>query len=274
MPAVTITPTSSPTCSAPSAFPLVAVRWAATRGNHARSTMKNNEELGHMAQRGDTSAAQQLFDQNIGLAYSLAGPDDDNRQVALIALWQTCQAYDPSLGDLGPYAATAIRRELGRHWDRQPVVRIPRDRAIRARKVNRVELEIRHRLGREATDSEIGEAVGISSKAVAEVRSDGGFEFTNLDCPHFVAGASYQETQTKSVAVEEIAAILSAAVTTMNPREQLLIKRFMAGEENVDVAKDIGLSRERVRQIIETGLAKLRKLVNGRLTVDDIQSFA
>src|SRR6202011_3173990 len=126
-------------------------------------------------------------------------------------------------------------------------------------------------LGREPTDEEVGEALEISPERVREL---------NQVLPHPISLDGFvgedQDTRLSDVVADDTAANLEMAaeqrllaeqirdtLQTLTPRERKVIeRRFGLGDDNdatlTAIGREIGVTRERIRQIETIALRKLR----------------
>ena len=129
-------------------------------------------------------------------------------------------------------------------------------------------------LGREPTDEEIGEELGISASRVSQMRMSA-VRPASLDAPigdddsnsfgevvqDENADTPYEQLEDKTVTDK-----LQEMVKTLDPREATILRfRFGldGGNEKTleEVGVKFGVTRERVRQIQNIALRKLRKMI-------------
>lgn len=128
--------------------------------------------------------------------------------------------------------------------------------------------------GREPTDEELGEEMGIAASRVAQMRT-AAIRPASLDAPigdddsnNFseivqdeAAHTPYQQLEDKTVT-----RMLQEMVKTLDPREATILRYRFAldgGTEKTleEVGEKFGVTRERVRQIQNIALNKLRKMI-------------
>ena len=121
-------------------------------------------------------------------------------------------------------------------------------------------------LGREPTDDELGEEIGIAAKKVAQLRSIG-IRPASLDAP---IGDDDDSTKFSEVIGDEnLRNEMGGLLKVLDNREKKIIsKRFGldGGKPKTleDVSKDFGITRERIRQLQNIALAKLRRALSKR----------
>jgi RNA polymerase primary sigma factor len=135
-------------------------------------------------------------------------------------------------------------------------------------------MKLQEVLGREPTDEELSEELGMTASRVAQLRT-AAIRPASLDAPigdedsnNFSevvqdenAATPYQELEEKTVS-----AMLQEMVKTLDSREATILRyRFGldGGSEKTleEVGQKFGVTRERVRQIQNIALAKLRKMI-------------
>src|SRR5258708_7192098 len=132
-------------------------------------------------------------------------------------------------------------------------------------------------LGREPTDDELGEELGIAAKKVAQLRSIG-IRPASLDAPigdddstefSEVIGDEDAQNPFELLRDENLRSEMGGLLEVLDNREKKIIsKRFGldGGKPKTleDVSKDFGVTRERIRQLQNIALAKLRRALSKR----------
>ncbi len=169
------------------------------------------------------------------------------------------------------YATWWIRSYMQRAMaDQDRTVRVPVHMEELAKKVHMFSAEFRAKNGRAATDEEIAEGTGLKPKKVAAIRDMAAMEEVRWrqdeDDEQDRMGTlpdRYAESSEELYSASERKAVVQRLLATLGPRaKDIMIKRFgFDGAEHTlqEVGKGYDLSRERVRQIENESLERLRR---------------
>jgi RNA polymerase primary sigma factor len=241
-------------------------------------TREEEVELAQRIERGDLAAKERLINSNLRLVIKFARRYQghglllqDLVQEAMLGLIRATEKFDYRRGyKFSTYAVLWIKQAIQRGLDNtgRPV-RIPAHVAQRERTVNRVESELSARLNREPTEEEIAETAKLPLDEVMAVR-DLTRVTTSLDAPvgddgdttlgEFRAEAS--ESVEVEVAEREQENAINEALATLPEDERRVIQlRFGTGGQAEaslrEVAREVGVSQERARQLEARGLKRL-----------------
>jgi RNA polymerase primary sigma factor len=237
-------------------------------------------------QQGDDDAVQELVTRNLRFVISVA-KKYQNRGLALVdligegnlGLLTAARKFDPDHGvKFISYAVWWIRQAIlaaiARHG--RPV-RVPLNRTADLSRMVRASETLRQELRREPTAEEISQAVGLSVELVqslaalnsAEVRLDASLvqdgERSNLE--RFLADgqANAEDEAMERFLVEEV----DAALRTLAPRDARVLRLYFGldgGHEHTleEIGQLFGVTRERVRQLRDRALKRLREGEVGR----------
>src|SRR5256886_9085241 len=152
-------------------------------------TPEQEIELAGKIKKGDVAARERMILANLRLVVTIAH-DYANLGLSLldlisegnIGLTKAVERFDPTKGaKLSTYAAWWIKQSIKRALANQSkTIRLPVHLVDKIAKVRRVSLQMSDELGREPTDEELGEEIGIASGKVAQLKSLG-IRPTSLD---------------------------------------------------------------------------------------------
>jgi RNA polymerase primary sigma factor len=141
-------------------------------------------------------------------------------------------------------------------------------------KMRRTAMRLQEELGREPTDDEIAGELGMPTSRVTQMRL-AAIRPASLDAPigdddsnNFAEVVQDENAETPYEQLEDktVTSMLREMVTTLDPREATILRfRFGldGGPERTleEVGVKFGVTRERVRQIQNIALRKLRKMI-------------
>ncbi|MGK0187130.1 MAG: RNA polymerase primary sigma factor [Verrucomicrobiales bacterium] len=246
--------------------------------------LEPNEErrLGKLATKGDQGAVDHLAGSNLRLVVTIAR-DYEGYGVGIedlvaegnIGLVTAAKRFDPTKGaKFSTYAGFWIRQAIRRAIDNQrSSIRIPVHLGEKVRLLKRVEVLIEEELHRPPTLDDVSETVGISRERLSELKT-AGMRPTSLDLSIGEDGEDSMEsilpderaeTAAESIGAREIIELMSECVSDdLTDRERTIIQlRFGLGggtrQTLEDIGTQFGISRERVRQVQNIALEKLRE---------------
>ena len=238
-------------------------------------------ELAKKISKGDDEARKKMITANLRLVVKIA-QDYSNIGLSLldlinegnIGLMKAVERFDPSKGGkLSTYASWWIKQSIKRALANQSkTIRLPVHMVDRVTQIRRTTQQLSEKLGREPSDEELAEEMKIPVSRITHLKSvskkpasldspindeDG----TNLGdlVPDEKSTSPLEKLQSKSL-VGDVDKVLS----TLEPREADII-RLRFGLEGRDpktleeVGEQIGITRERVRQLQEQAIRQLRK---------------
>jgi RNA polymerase primary sigma factor len=143
-------------------------------------TPEQEIELSGKIKEGDAQAREQMINSNLRLVVTIAH-DYANLGLPLldlisegnIGLTKAVERFDPSKGaKLSTYAAWWIKQTIKRALANQSkTIRLPVHLVDKITKVRRVSLQMSDELGREPTEDELSEELGIASGKVRQLKS-------------------------------------------------------------------------------------------------------
>lgn len=246
-------------------------------------TPEQEIELAARIKNGDKKARELMIKANLRLVVKIAKeyegiglPLLDLISEGNIGLMKAVERFDPAKGaKLSSYAAWWIKQSIKRALSNQSkTIRLPVHMLEKLSKMHQASRRLQEEFGREPTDEELGEELGITSQRVAQMRM-AAVRPTSLDAPigdedSNTYGDIVQDESADSPyeRLEEKAAtgILRELVKTLQPREaDILSARFGLDGGNQktleEVGEKFGVTRERVRQLQNNALKKLRKML-------------
>jgi RNA polymerase primary sigma factor len=255
-------------------------------GRFPRLTPQQEIELAAKIKKGDAKAREQMINSNLRLVVTIAH-DYANLGLPLldlvsegnIGLTKAVERFEPGKGaKLSTYAMWWIKQSIKRALANQSkTIRLPVHLVDKVAKVRRVSLQMSDELGREPTDDELGEEIGIASDKVARLRSVG-IRPASLDAPigdddstEFgeVIGDEDAQTPFELLRDESLRSEVDGLIAVLDSREKKIISQRFGldgGKPKTleDVSKGFGVTRERIRQLQNIALAKLRRALSKR----------
>jgi RNA polymerase primary sigma factor len=242
--------------------------------------------LTRAVQAGDQIARQRLIESNMRLVINIAKtyrnraiPLEDLIQEGAIGLMQAAERFDPEKGfRFSTYATHWIRQAIGRAIDNKAkAIRLPAHVSQSLRKVERERIRLSRELGYDPTTEQLAQAMGISAKKLMTLMQSSqellSLDMTLGDSSGMTLGGLIKDhagdDPEDMVISQEMMEELQRIMLELNDREQRVMRlRFrLDGTDTTfqeDIAKEMKLSRERVRQIEVQAIKKLRALAQRR----------
>jgi RNA polymerase primary sigma factor len=244
--------------------------------------------LSRRAKAGDERARQRLIEKNLRLVVSVAKkyrgyglPFEDLIQEGNIGLIKAVEKYDPDRGfRFSTYATWWIRQAVQRSViDKGRTIRVPVHMAERIRKMGKAFGELLSEYGRDPTEGEIAgylewsvEEVRAATRATSDATSLNkalGAEEGAAELMDVVEDPHVSETPDTVIQEMETAGLWAAVGRLPERARYVLVRRYaLDGREKstlADLAKELDLSRERIRQIQSEAERLLQTEENGRL---------
>lgn len=246
-------------------------------------TPQEEIELAARIKKGDKKAREHMIKANLRLVVKIARdyegiglPLLDLISEGNIGLMKAVERFDPAKGGkLSTYGSWWIKQSIKRALANQSkTIRLPVHLVDKISKMRRTAMRLQEELGREPTDEELGGELGISASRVSQMRL-AAIRPASLDAPigdedsnNFAEVVQDEAADTPYEQLEEktVTRMLQEMVKTLDPREATILRaRFGldGGPEKTleEVGEKFGVTRERVRQIQNIALKKLRKMI-------------
>ena len=249
-------------------------------------TAQEEIALAKRIQRGDRKAREHMIKANLRLVVKIARAYDglglpllDLINEGNIGLMKGVKRFDPKIGTkLSTYASwwikQAIKRALANH---SKTIRLPVHVTDRLLQIRRAEAKLHESLEREPTDDEIADHLGLDERRVRQYR-EAARPPVSLDSPIGMDDSlSVSEVVPDPAAVAPLdrliqttdKALVREVLATLKAREgKILAMRFGLDDgepKSLEVIGNrFGVTRERIRQIQEQALQKLRAKIKKR----------
>ena len=259
-------------------------------------TLEQETALARRVLKGDEAARQQMIQANLRLVVRIA-KDYDNFGLSLMdlisegnfGLIKAVERFDPDKGGkLSTYAAWWIKQAIKRALASDgKTIRLPVHMVDRIAQMRRISNLLTKELEREPTNDEIAQAMDIPLSKVVHMKSVAN-RAASLDQPvgedgdatlgdlvkDETARSPFENLRGKSD-LTEIAEMLAH----LEPREaEVITLRFGLNGESPLTLEEVGelfkLTRERVRQLQQSALMQLRRMMTERqklLTPEDVR---
>lgn len=244
-------------------------------------TPEQEVELAEKIKQGDKKARTHMIKANLRLVVKIAQdysnyglPLSDLISEGNIGLMKAVERFDPEKGGkLSTYASWWIKQSIKRALANQSkTIRLPVHMVDKISKMRRISNMLAEEYGREPTDSELSEVLGIPRKKLAMLKQ-AAQRPASLDAPvHEGETNDYGEIIGDERAVDPALALegknmhgqLDGLLDILDEREQRIIDaRFGLDGQKPKTLEEVGLefgvTRERIRQLQNVALAKMRK---------------
>ena len=246
-------------------------------------TPQEEIKLAARIKKGDKKAREQMIKANLRLVVKIARdyegiglPLLDLISEGNIGLMKAVGRFDPKKGGkLSTYGSWWIKQSIKRALANQSkTIRLPVHLVDKISKMRRISMRLQEELGREPTDEELADELGMTAVRVRQMRV-AAIRPASLDAP-----ISSEESNSFSEVVEDenaatpyedlkdktVTGMLRDMVKHLDAREATILRyRFGldGGSEKTleEVGEKFGVTRERVRQIQNLALKKLRHMI-------------
>ena len=244
-------------------------------------TRADEQRLGKRIKKGDRAAREQMIRANLRLvvkiAHDYAGlglPLLDLISEGNIGLMKGVERFDPNRGTkFSTYGAWWIKQAVRRALANQSkTIRLPVHLVDKLAKMRRIAGQLFDELGREPTDEELAKEIGVTAQRVAQLRrismrptslnamvgDEADAELGDLIADE-TAVMPGRDLESRNLLKE-----LRSVLHILDERERAILSlRFPLSDETPPTLEQIGkrfkVTRERIRQIQNVALKKLRK---------------
>jgi RNA polymerase primary sigma factor len=256
-------------------------------------TPQEEVELARRIKKGDKKAREQMIKANLRLVVKIAREYEDYGMPLLdlinegnMGLMKAVERFDPAKGaKLSTYSSWWIKQAIKRALANQSkTIRLPVHVVDKLFHMRRAAVKLQEVLGREPTDEELGHELGLTATKVAQLRT-AAIRPASLEAP---LGDDEDSSRIADVVKDEGADtpyeqleektntdMLRELVATLDSREaEILRYRFGLDGDPEKTLEEVGLkfgvTRERIRQIQNIALKKLRKQIEKLETVQQV----
>jgi len=249
--------------------------------------LKPEEEisLSNKIKKGDEMARKKMIRANLRLVINIAKkymylgiPLLDLIEEGNLGLMKAVDKFNPKKGyRFSTYAAWWIKQSVTRSIIEQgKMIRIPVYMNELITKWKKTKEQLSHKLNRQPSDEEVAKKLKLSNEKIEQINFWLSTSTSSLDAPIGEEG----DTQVSDLLEDKSSAAPDAGIEQLMDKERVssLLGMMMGRERKVldmrfgladgkphtlaEVAKKLGVSRERVRQIEEEALRKIRAFVN------------
>ena len=252
-------------------------------GQYGLVTRAEEVVLAARIANGEAEARAKLIRSNLRLVVKIAHdfkglglPLLDLISEGNIGLMRAVEKFDPTKGaKLSSYAAWWIKQSMRRALANQArTIRIPVQSASKISKIQAARTKLTEELGRDPTDKEIAKEINLTERTVTGLRLGKTTTISLHDPIQHGEDGEFRDIipDEKTIAPDEIVqegetlAHMLRLTSQLDDRERKILKlRFGLGGERPrtleEVSQTIGRTRERVRQIQNQALEKLRVML-------------
>ena len=236
-------------------------------------TVEEEVELAGRIRKGDRRALEKLTKANLRFVVSVA-KQYQNQGLSLpdlinegnLGLIKAAEKFDETRGfKFISYAVWWIRQSILQALAEQSrIVRLPLNQVGSLNKISKALSKFEQENERRPSADEIADELGLPVDKIADTLKVQG-RHISVDAP-FVDG---EDNSLLDVLVKSLSKEIDRALDTLSDREKMIIKMFfgIGGQEKTleEIGDTYGLTRERVRQIKEKAIRRLRNNSRSKL---------
>jgi len=249
-------------------------------------TPQEEVKLAAQIKRGNKKAREQMIKANLRLVVKIAH-DFSNYGLPLldlisegnIGLMKAVERFDPKKGGkLSTYASWWIKQSIKRALANQSkTIRLPVHLVDKIGKIRRVSAQMTEELGREPSNEELAEELGLATAKVAHLKNvavrpaslDAKINADDDTAFGDLVSDERAEDPFATLRDKDLREEVGDLLDVLDPRERKIISfRFglAGGKERTleEVGRKFGVTRERIRQLQNIALLKMRKALRKR----------
>ncbi len=244
-------------------------------------------ELAKRIKEGDQVALEKLVNSNLRFVVSVA-KQYQNQGLTLgdlinegnLGLIKAAQRFDETRGfKFISYAVWWIRQSILQALaDQSRLVRLPLNKVGSLSKISSTASALEQQFERSATNQEIAETLEMNAEEVEKTLSSSGRHYS-IDAPINedddtsllqLLPNNQEPHPDKSLLMESLQKEIGRVISILSEKEQEILKLHFGLDNNMphsyeDISEKVGLTRERVRQIKEKALKRLRESSKSQL---------
>jgi RNA polymerase primary sigma factor len=242
--------------------------------------------LAKRIQQGDEAAREHMIKANLRLVVKIARdyeglglPLLDLINEGNMGLMKGVDRFDPAKGaKLSTYSAWWIKQNIKRALANQSkTIRLPIHVVDKLADIRRAEVKLREALDREPTDEELADELKLKPRRVRQYRQaakppvslDSPIGDDDADRVSEVVADPNASTPFEQLAKQTDTALVREVLGTLTPRESTILAMRFGLDDGTprtleEVGERLGVTRERIRQIQEEALTKLRVKIEER----------
>ncbi|BCU77412.1 RNA polymerase sigma factor RpoD/SigA [Luteolibacter sp. LG18] len=244
-------------------------------------TPEEEIQLAKRIKKGDKEARSHMIRANLRLVVKIAQdysgyglPISDLISEGNIGLMKAVERFDPKKGGkLSTYAAWWIKQSIKRALANQSkTIRLPVHMVDKIAKMRRISTILAEALGREPTEEELADEIGLPRRKLAMLKQ-ASQRPTSLDAPinegeateyGEIIGDERAGNPLEMLADKNLHNQLDGLLSVLDERERKIIdERFgLTGKKPLtleEVGRQFGVTRERIRQLQNSALNKMRR---------------
>jgi RNA polymerase primary sigma factor len=253
-------------------------------------TPEEEKEYIKKAKEGDKTAIEKIILSNLRFVVEIASkyrgmgvPIEDLINEGNIGLIKAIKYFDPKKGvKFLSYAIWWIRQSIMKALDeRSQLIRIPSDQKTKIRKIKKAEMEYFQKYGELPTIEELSKITGLPKKEI-EASYEIFHKELSLDRPFTESEKRTWEEMLEQKALpspeefykkEYIKEKIKKSLEELDKKERDIISLYFGIEDDIprsleEIGKIMNLSKERVRQLKERALLKLKEKLSKYKGVD------